>query len=320
MDTRRSLVSKAFDLLRYARAVRERRLLRVAIYVTERCNSRCRTCGVWRKKDPQDMPMEVFRGVLDSVGGKVRFTITGGEPLLHPQIEDIFGELKRNGCSYDLTTNGILSERLVELTKRYGIPDVQVSCDGTRDIYKRIRGVDNYENIAWLLGELSPITRVNVNYVVSPWNSRGELLAVKKLCDRLGAGLLVSVYGEFEYWGTGKAEMREIYRADDLESFPRSQVLRLYGKWARGELHLPCHNVRISCDVVPDGTVYVCSHRMGVLGNVRERMLEQVWQSDTAKRVQAEYGRCNGCWATCYRNLDVALALLNPGTAVKVLC
>jgi MoaA/NifB/PqqE/SkfB family radical SAM enzyme len=208
MDTRRSLVSKAFDLLRYARAVRERRLLRVAIYVTERCNSRCRTCGVWRKKDPQDMPMEVFRGVLDSVGGKVRFTITGGEPLLHPQIEDIFGELKRNGCSYDLTTNGILSERLVELTKRYGIPDVQVSCDGTRDIYKRIRGVDNYENIAWLLGELSPITRVNVNYVVSPWNSRGELLAVKKLCDRLGAGLLVSVYGEFEYWGTGKATGR----------------------------------------------------------------------------------------------------------------
>lgn len=320
MTKNRSLLGRAVELGKYVKAIKKRELLRVAVYITERCNSRCRICGVWKRKDPQDMPMGIFRRVLDGAGQRTHLAILGGEPLLHPNIEKMLRMLKSRGCDYNLETNGILAERLFELTKRYKIPEIQLSCDGRKDTYRKIRGVDSYDNIAWLIERLPQITKVRVNYVICPWNTREDLLAVKELCDEFGVELDVEVYDVFEYLDTPKIETDGIYKADDVQPFPRSLLLRLYDKWSKGSLRLPCYSVKWSCVVVPDGEVYLCTHKMVSLGNLREGTLAAIWQSDKARALQNKYMECNDCWSGCYRNVDIALAVIDPRYTARVLC
>jgi len=311
---------KAVELGKYMKAIRNRELLRVAVYITERCNSRCRICGVWRKKNPQDIEMAVFRRVLDGAGRSTHLAVLGGEPLLHPNIEKMLWMLRHRGCSYNLETNGVLAEKLVELTKKYEIPEVQLSCDGGKEAYRKIRGIDNFDNIVRLVENLSPITRVRVNYVICPWNTRGDLLEVKALCDKHSVDLSVEVYDMFEYLGTPRINTDGIYEADDTQPFPRSLLLRLYGKWKQGDLFLPCHSVKWSCVVVPDGEVYLCTHKMVSLGNLKERTLAMIWRSGRTRELQDKYTDCNGCWSGCYRNLDVGMAVLDPRYVGRVLC
>ena len=56
--------------------------------------------------------------------------LTGGEPLLYPQLPDLVGELSEMGISQiKLTTNGFLLSRLARLLKGSGLQDINVSLD-----------------------------------------------------------------------------------------------------------------------------------------------------------------------------------------------
>lgn len=314
------MIRQIANFIKLVKAVRRRELKVLGVYITEKCNSHCRICHMWKKKDPKDMTLGMFEGILGSIDrDKTTLVIEGGEPLLHPRIGEILGELKRGGFFYNIVSNGILAEKLYQLVKEYDTPGVVLSCDGLREAYKRIRGIDNFNNIAWLAERLPQLTPTRINYVICPWNTREDLLGVKELCDRFGITLDISIYGDFEYWDTDTTPMREIYKADDLDIFPGSLLLRLYPKWASGKLRLPCHTMRISCTVIPDGTVCLCAHKFMPLGNINAQPLMDVWRSDEAERVHLEYVDCNDCWARCYRHLDVTMALLNPRYIGRIL-
>lgn len=92
--------------------------------ITGRCNMKCQHCRAW--KDPkEDMSLNTVEKVLDfalpeSIG-ETRFTISGGEPLLHPEFFKIL-QLIKNKIDYAknteldhsvITTNGFLLTREV---------------------------------------------------------------------------------------------------------------------------------------------------------------------------------------------------------------
>jgi len=302
---------KAFELVKLMRADRNRKLLKVAVYATERCNSRCKICSMWMKKNPQDMSIEIFTKIVDGIDKDTHLCVLGGELLLHPDIDKILTILSERECSYNIETNGILADKLIELTQKYKIPEISLYCDGTGEVYKKIRGVDNYNNVAHLVERLAPITKLNINYVICRWNSREELLKVKELSEKYGASLSVEIYDEFEYLGTPDGmRSNQIYKADDLQAFPRGLLLSLYDKWVNGDLYLPCRAVRWACSINPNGNVYLCTHKMVLLGNLRETSLKKIWNSEKTKKIQAKYRSCNGCWSGCYRNFDVAMFTL----------
>ena len=123
----------------------------------------------------------------------------------------------------------------------------------------------------------------------------------------------VDVYDEIEYFGATKPRMREIYKADDTQSFPKSKCLRLYNGWLRGDVRLPCYSVKFSCFVATDGTVYPCGRNLIPLGSLRRHSLMEIWDSPKTVETQGELAEtCNRCWATCYRSVDMALASLFP--------
>lgn len=307
-------LNKALEFPKYFRAIKNRELIRMPVYITERCNSHCLTCQIWRKKNPIDMPLEMIEGIVDSTDRKRAFIVLqGGEPIMHPNIEGILGLLREKGCKYQLFSNGIMVDKLVYLVNKYDVPNVALSCDGMREAYKKVRGVDNYKGIVRLLSELYGIAELELSYIISPWNTREDLLGVAKLARQYGASLNIDVYDEIEYFGTVEPRAREIYKADDMATFPKNKCLRLYNDWLKGDVRLPCFSVRISCFITTDGMVYSCGRKLMPLGDLSKQSLMEIWNSPKTVEIQEKLeNTCNDCFSTCYRNVDVAFASVFP--------
>ncbi|MDH5382282.1 MAG: radical SAM protein, partial [Cyclobacteriaceae bacterium] len=78
-------------------------------YITYRCNASCSFCDIWEKPSPYSTLENVEKNLIDlkKLGVKV-IDFTGGEPLLHREIELLLKKAKELGFVTTLTTNGLL--------------------------------------------------------------------------------------------------------------------------------------------------------------------------------------------------------------------
>ncbi len=133
---------------RFGRPLRD---LRVS--VTDRCNFRCPYCmpaevfGADHAflHDSQIMSLSEMQRILRQFVrvGVEKVRITGGEPLLRPDVPELIHELKHSLQVPDvaLTTNGWLLERTVPALRRAGLDRLNVSLDSLRpDIFGRLSG------------------------------------------------------------------------------------------------------------------------------------------------------------------------------------
>ena len=115
---------------------------------TTRCNLHCRHCGSdcsVHAREP-DMPLEDFLRALDTIPKKAipaEFTIvlTGGEPLLRPDIEACGRAFRARHLSWSLVSNGFfydasMQERLLAA----GLGALTISLDGLEEEHNRMRG------------------------------------------------------------------------------------------------------------------------------------------------------------------------------------
>jgi Fe-coproporphyrin III synthase len=125
-----------------------RRLPLVALYLTERCNSRCVTCDYWRH-GRVDLSLESVRGLIPSLRRlQTRLVLlSGGEPLLNPDWVAIAQLLERNGLDLWLLTSGLsLAKHACAVTDLFDA--VTVSLDGTNAAtYLATRGLDAFDKV-----------------------------------------------------------------------------------------------------------------------------------------------------------------------------
>lgn len=110
------------------------------------CNFRCPFChNASLVKDPlcyTSSANEVLeylkkrKGILDGV------CITGGEPLLQPDLEDYIKRIKELGYSVKLDTNGYLPDRLENLLKTGLIDYVAMDIKSSKNGYSKAAGID----------------------------------------------------------------------------------------------------------------------------------------------------------------------------------
>ena len=115
---------------------------------TLRCNLRCRHCGSDCKATAlvKDMPREDFGKVLDSVAAKmnpheVMINVTGGEPLMRPDLEACGRMIYEKGFPWGMVTNGYLltPERYQRLLQN-GLRAMTISLDGLGEDHDWMRG------------------------------------------------------------------------------------------------------------------------------------------------------------------------------------
>ena len=123
-----------------------RTILDLRISITDRCNFRCVYCMEpdvrFAPADRLLTPNEIVRmAVIAERLGVRKIRITGGEPTLHPHLEDIIAGIRQStGVEIAMITNGsLLSRESLARWKRAGLDRITISIDSVRaDRFARV--------------------------------------------------------------------------------------------------------------------------------------------------------------------------------------
>lgn len=108
-----------------------------------RCNCRCHMCDIWRRTGTHSLNRHTLEHHLDSLQGlDLKWVVlSGGEPLMHPDLFGICAALRARSLRVTVLTTGLLLGRYArEVTEQ--VDDLIVSLDGPPAIHDFIRGVD----------------------------------------------------------------------------------------------------------------------------------------------------------------------------------
>jgi radical SAM protein with 4Fe4S-binding SPASM domain len=178
----------------------------ISLLLTYRCNLQCRMCGQWGERGSlKNLPSAITKRYLElplieRLVEEVRsfhptITLFGGEPLLHPEWEEVVRLIKGAGLRCNMISNGILLKRRAEEAVRLGLDEIIFSLDGPAAVHDRIRGgtgvfrralegFQYLERVKKKYGEKKPV--VNINTVIWEEN-QGMLLEIVEQAARFGA-------------------------------------------------------------------------------------------------------------------------------------
>jgi MoaA/NifB/PqqE/SkfB family radical SAM enzyme len=132
-----------------------------------RCNLSCAYCNEYDDFS-KPVPTEVMFKRLDKLAelGTTAIIISGGEPLMHPEIEEIIARIRHHGMLACLITNGyLLTQEKIKRLNDAGLEYMQISIDNVQpdDVSKKSLKVLD-KKLVWL--SESARFRVNINSVI----------------------------------------------------------------------------------------------------------------------------------------------------------
>lgn len=197
-----------------------RRMGRLRVSVTPRCNFGCVYCRPWEEMTGvgEERPglltfEEMTRVVRVGVGlGFTRVRLTGGEPLVRAGLVEWVRELRRIEGLGELTatTNGVLLGRLAGALKEAGLDRVNISLDSlNRETTHRIARVDALGQVLRGIDAAieAGLTPIRLNAVVMEGVNDGELGDLARYAHGKGA-----VMRFIEYMPMGNARFESINR------------------------------------------------------------------------------------------------------------
>ncbi len=95
------------------------------------CNLSCAYCNEYDKVS-EPVPLDEMYRRIDHLGrlGTAMIGISGGEPLTHPQLDEIIARMRRTGAIAGMITNGyLLNVERIERLNRAGLDHMQISID-----------------------------------------------------------------------------------------------------------------------------------------------------------------------------------------------
>jgi len=312
------------------------------------CNCRCAMCDIWRgNAGAQTISREDLAGWLDSFRRlRVQHVVlSGGEPLLHPDLWGLCEPLRELPTRITLLSNGLLLDHHAKKVVRW-CDEVIVSLDGPREVHDAIRGVAGaYDRLAEGIAAVKgfvPDFRVTARCTIQRRNYRSlpEIVEAAREIGLDGVSFLAAdvssaAFNRAEPWDLGRvsdvvlsdAEVAEF--GEILETFIAShpgefasgfvaespeKLRRLVRYFAAigGTGDFPpavCNAPWISTVVEADGTVRPCFFRRA-LGNLHDRPLEAILNSPDAVAFRRNLDvrrdpTCRKCVCTLY---------LGPGT------
>jgi len=101
------------------------------IVPTRRCNLDCAYCNEYDKVS-RPVPLDIMLGRIDRLAdlGTTIITLSGGEPMLHPDLDAIIQRIRQRGAIATLITNGLLLTRdRIRSLNLAGLDYLQISID-----------------------------------------------------------------------------------------------------------------------------------------------------------------------------------------------
>lgn len=316
------------------------------------CNSRCMTCNVYERK-VKILSVEEYDRFLSTVGRTPYwFTLSGGEPFLRKDINDIVRvvyercrpkviNIPHNGTFPDATAG-----RVEQMTRDCPESEIiiNVSLDELGHTHDRIRGTqDNFELATRTFESLkaldAPNLTVGIHTVISRFNVanfpaiyRGlmamkpdsyitEIAEERDELQTLGTGITPASneYGRAIDFLLGQMKDRKFRGMGRV-----TQSFRLeYYKLARRAVlektqSINCYAGWASCQISPDGEVWPCCIRGESAGNLRDHGYDfpTVWRGERMNALRRSI-RNKEC-ACPLANASYTNILLSPSSMARV--
>jgi MoaA/NifB/PqqE/SkfB family radical SAM enzyme len=233
-----------------------------------RCNLACTYCNEFDDFS-KPVPIEEMYRRIDKLGalGTSVVTISGGEPLMHPELDDVIRRIRANGMIAGLITNGYLlvAERIQRLN-RAGLEWLQISIDNVNpdDVSKKSLKV--LDKKLQLLAEHADF-HVNINSVVGGGIAHPQdALVIGKRAVELGFTSTIGIIhdGGGQLQPLNQEERRIYHEMQALEKSSFTRVNAFQDNIAKG---LPndwrCRAGARYLYICEDGLVHYCSQQRG---------------------------------------------------------
>jgi len=289
--------------------------LLVHIIPIRRCNLSCTYCNEYDDYSKPVPTEEMFRRIdrLGAMGASV-ITISGGEPLLHPDLDAIIARIRKNGMLAGLITNGyLLVADRIERLNRAGLEYLQISIDNVNpdDVSKKsLRVLDKKLE---LLAEYAEF-QVNINSVLgSDVRNPEDALTIAHRAIELGftstVGILHDGNGQLQPLGERQREIFEEIMSLGKRSFTRVNGFQ-HNIAAGRENDWRCRAGSRYLYVCEDGLVHYCSQQRGYPGIP----LEQYSANQRRREFLTKKGCAPRCTVSCVHQISVVDSWRAPQT------
>lgn len=303
-------------------------LHKLSIAITGRCNSRCITCDAWKNRPDksEELTLEDFEVLVKSKMGRKAHSVllTGGEPFLNPDIEQIIKFFSENTkAKISIITNGLLSHKIISMAekvreKKFHVDKITLSLNGKPHTHDKTRGVngsynkvietvkglrelgfytsliftitdENFNQIEWAY-ELAKQLESEINFYPEVNSYRfGNQDGNRVLTEEHKKAVLKQLEGIFQN--------RKYYYFDDstlyytIKTFQNEQVCNCYAGLQ-------------STFINWDGEVYPCEafrEKKFSFGNIKQASLDTIWCSTKAEKMRGyiRKGKCQPCFLSC---------------------
>lgn len=167
------------------------------IHVIENCNSACRMCDCWKTKEDKWISLALLQKLFAKLKekGARAVMISGGEPLLHPEITEITKSASSLGLSVELNTNGINLDNNTWINEKI-VDRVIISLDGfDAKSYQKYRGARAFDKIMNSVKELkkrSPSLKIGFRITLNRYTLDNFGLALELLKEYPIEGIGIS--------------------------------------------------------------------------------------------------------------------------------
>jgi len=235
------------------------------------CNLSCAYCNEYDKVSPP-VPLEEMYRRIDHLGrlGTAMIGISGGEPLTHPDLDDIIRRMRKTGAIAGMITNGyLLNQERIERLNAAGLDHMQISIDNLVPDEVSKKSLKVLDKKLQMLAEFAEF-HVNINSVVGGGiRNPQDALVIGKRALELGFESTIGIIHD----GDGQLkpllpEEASVYHAmtnrrktnyAQFDDFQEAIVLGRPNDWR-------CRAGSRYLYICEDGLVHYCSQQRGYPG------------------------------------------------------
>jgi MoaA/NifB/PqqE/SkfB family radical SAM enzyme len=278
-----------------------------------RCNLACSYCNEYDHSS-SPVPVEEMKQRLDKLAdlGTSIITISGGEPMMHPEIYEIIRHIRQRGMIAGLISNGyyMRPERIEELN-RAGLQYLQISIDNVEPDEVSKKSLKVLDKKLRFLAEHARF-HVNINSVIgSGVRNPEDALTVARRAVELGFSSTVGVIhdGEGLLKPLGERE-REVFQ--EIKKLSKTEYARL--GWFQDNLaagrpnEWRCRSGARYLYICEEGLVHYCSQQRGYPGTP----LSEYTQADIDREYNTEKWCAPFCTVACAHKVSILDNWRNP--------
>ncbi len=270
-----------------------------------RCNLACTYCNEYDDSS-KPVPIDEMLRRIDHLGrlGTAVITISGGEPTLHPELDDIIRRIRKTGAIAGMITNGyfLMPDRIERLNKA-GLDHMQISIDNVMPDEVSKKSLKVLDKKLQFLAEHADF-HVNINSVVGGGTASPEdALIVSKRALELGFSSTIGIIhdGSGQLKPLGERE-RKVW--DEVRSLTRRSYSRFNHFQEAIANGLPndwrCRAGSRYLYVCENGLVHYCSQQRGFPGVP----IAEYTRADVKREFLTEKSCAPNCTISCVHQVS----------------